>query len=222
MDDRTQGASRRAFLAGAGGVAATALAGCGGLVSRPGSGETPTARDVSLPAPFKGPEDAPVTVGIYKDFACPACRRFNEQVTPLLEREYVEPGVVRLEHYDFPLEMHAPDAYTAANAARAVQHTAGDAAFFSFADALFADQADLGPGTYATLAGDLDAPVDGERVRADAEGRTYSSVVQADKQRGIDAGVRATPTVVVDGSIVERLSWEGIRSAIEAARPQSA
>ncbi|QLH83562.1 DsbA family protein [Halosimplex pelagicum] len=220
-DDGTRGSSRRAFLAGAGAVAGTALAGCGGLVSRPGSGGTPTARDVTLAAPYKGPEDAPVTVGVYKDFACPACRDFNRVVAPRIESEYVDSEVVRYEHYDFPLDNHAPASYTAANAARAVQHDADDAAFFSFADALFDNQSDLGPSTYATLANDLDATVDGDRVRSAAEGRTYREVVSADKQMGIDAGVRATPTVVVDGSIVEQRSWEGIRSAIEAARPES-
>jgi protein-disulfide isomerase len=218
MDDETRGSSRRAFLAGTGALAGTALAGCNGLVSGPGREGTPTARDVSLSAPYKGPEDASVTVGVYKDFACPACRQFNQQVAPQVEREYVDPGVVRVEHYDFPLDMHEPDSYTAANAARAVQHAADDAAFFAYADLLFADQADLGPSTYATLANDLSTGVDGERVRSDAEARTYRSVVEADKQQGIDAGVRGTPWVFVNGSALDGFGWETVRSAIENAR----
>jgi protein-disulfide isomerase len=218
MNDGTRGSSRRAFLAAAGAVAGTGLAGCGGLVSRPGSDGTATARDVSLPVPYRGPEDAPVTVGVYKDFACPACRQFDERVKPQIEREYVDPGVVRFEHYDFPLDTHAPSSYTAANAARAVQHGADDAAFFAFADALFANQGDLGPGTYETLANDLEADVDGERVRSAAEGRTFREVVRADKQQGIDAGVRGTPWVFVNGSAVDGFGWERVRSAIESAR----
>ncbi len=160
-----------------------------------------------------------MTVAVYKDFACPACRQFNEQVKPNVVREYVDPGVVRFEHYDFPLDMHEPDSYTAANAARAVQHAADDAAFFAFADALFANQGDLSPGTYETLATDLEADVDGERVRSAAEGRTYREVVRADKQQGIDAGVRGTPWVFVDGSVVDGFGWERVRAAIENARP---
>lgn len=208
---------RRAVLAGVGTVTTTALAGCGNLVSQPGSGGTATARDVSLQTPVNGEDDAPVTVSVYKDFACPACRNFNDGITPRIVEEYVGPGVVRLEHYDFPLDMHEPASYTAANAARAVQHAADDEAFFSFADALFANQSDLEPATYAELAGEI--PVDGDRVQAAAEGRTYRHIVSADKQEGIDAGVRATPTVFVDGSAVEQLSWSAISSMIESARP---
>jgi len=215
-DDGTRRSSRRAFLAGASAVAGTTLAGCGGLAPGSGSGSTPTARDVSLSAPYMGPEDAPVTVGVYKDFACPACRQFNEQVAPKVESEYVDEGVVRYEHYDFPLDTHAPVSYTAANAARAVQHEADDATFFAYADLLFDNQGDLGPSTYADLAGEVD--VDGERARSAAEGRTYRRVVGEDKQQGIDAGVRGTPWVFVNGSAVDGFGWERVRSAIESAR----
>ncbi|WP_123534193.1 DsbA family protein [Halosimplex salinum] len=220
MEERgrnTGAPTRRRFLAGAAASVAAGLAGCSGLVTGQDDGDLATTADASLSTPTLGADDAPVTVGVYKDFACPACAQFNEQITPLIERDYVEEGVVRYEHYDFPLDMHDPESYTAANAARAVQDLAGDDAFFAFADALFANQSDQSPGTYAELAGDVD--VEGDRVRSAAEGRTYRHVVSADKDRGLDEGVRGTPTVVVDGSIVDELSWEGIRSDIEAARP---
>ncbi len=158
-----------------------------------------------------------MTVGVYKDFACPACRQFNAQVKPNVVSEYVEEGVVRYEHYDFPLDMHEPDSYTAANAARAVQDAADDETFFAFADRIFDNQSDLGPGTYADLA-DAES-VDGDAVRSAAEGRTYRNVVEEDKQRGIDEGVRGTPTVVVDGTMLDGFDWGTVRSAVESARP---
>ncbi|WP_436924542.1 DsbA family protein [Halosimplex amylolyticum] len=217
QDSGRPSGSRRRFLAGAAAGIAAGLAGCGSLVSRPGSGGTATARDVSLSAPTLGDEDAPVTVGVYKDFACPACRQFNAQVKPNVVSEYVEEGVVRYEHYDFPLDMHEPDSYTAANAARAVQDAADDETFFAFADRIFDNQSDLGPGTYADLA-DAES-VDGDAVRSAAEGRTYRNVVEEDKQRGIDEGVRGTPTVVVDGTMLDGFDWGTVRSAVESARP---
>ncbi|WP_415381817.1 DsbA family protein [Halosimplex sp. TS25] len=209
--------SRRRFLASAAAGIAAGLAGCGGLVSRPSSGGTATARDVSLPAPTLGAEDAPVTLGVYKDFACPACRQFNAQTKPNVVSEYVEEGVVRLEHYDFPLDMHEPMSYTAANAARAVQHEADDETFFAFADSLFENQSDLGSATYADLADE--EGVDSDGVRSAAEGRTYRTVIQEDKQQGIDADVRGTPTVFVDGEMLDGFDWGTVRSAVESARP---
>ncbi|WP_459193992.1 DsbA family protein [Halosimplex sp. J119] len=208
--------SRRRFLAGAATGVVAGLAGCSGLVSQPGA-ETATARDVSLPTPTLGSDDAPVTVGVYKDFACPVCREFNAQIKPNLVSEYVETGVIQFEHYDFPLDMHKPESYTAANAARAVQHAADEDTFFSYADRLFENQSDLGSATYADLAND--EGVDGESVRTAAEGRTFRNVIQEDKQQGADADIPGTPTVFVDGTMLDGFGWERVRSAIESARP---
>jgi len=212
--DATQSRSRRRFLSGLAAGAAAGMAGCGSLVGGDDLAATATAE---LSAPTRGAEDAPVTVEVYEDFACPACGRFAEVLAPQIASEYVEPGVARYQFHDMPLDTHAPASYEAANAARAVQDSVDDAAFFEYADLLFANQSDLGPALYEELASEVGA--DGESVREAATGRTYRNVVNADKRAGIDRGVDATPTVFVDDSAVDELSWAAIRQAIEAARP---
>lgn len=169
-----------------------------------------------LPEPSLGPEDAEVTVEVYKDFACPHCASYNESVKPQIASEYVEPGVVRLVHRDFPIPVNDPESWRAASAAREVQVGAGDEAFFAYADSLFANQSDFGLDTYAELA----EAVSGERVRSAAEQRRYRDTVEDDRSSGIDREVTGTPTVFVNDAKPDGWDWDSVRAAIEDARPQ--
>lgn len=63
------------------------------------------------PAPAKnfkesGSPTARVTIELYTDYECPACREFYLNVLPILKREYIDTGKVRLVHRDFPLPQH--------------------------------------------------------------------------------------------------------------------
>jgi protein-disulfide isomerase len=209
--------SRRDTLTafGLGLAGAVGTAGCLGLGDSGGE-TTATAVPETLPAPTRG--DGDVTLTVYVDFACPACRTFHDDFLPTLEGDYIEPGVVTYEHRDFPLEMHAPRSFDAANAARAVQDAADDETFFEYVDSLFANQRRLSPDVYQSLAGDVD--VDGERALEAVEGRIYRQTVSRDLDMGDGAGVRGTPSVFVDGEPPGELSLPAIRDTIEAARSE--
>jgi len=213
--DRTT-ATRRRFLTatGLGALGTVGTAGCLGL-GNSGGESTVTAVPETLPPPTRGGGD--VTLTVYADFACPACRTFHDDFVPPLEEDYITPGIVTYEHRDFPLEMHAPRSFDAANAARAVQDATDDETFFAYVDSLFANQRRLSPDVYQSLAGDVD--VDGEQVRSAASDRIYRKTITRDLNRGNEAGVRGTPSVFVDGRSVD-LSLEAIRDAIEAARSE--
>jgi protein-disulfide isomerase len=65
-----------------------------------------------------GNPNAPITMEVFGDFQCPACRGFFEGTTKQVIDDYVIPGKVYLIHRDFPLEMH-PYARQAARLANA-------------------------------------------------------------------------------------------------------
>jgi len=65
-----------------------------------------------------GVKSAPITMEVFGDFQCPACRQFFEATTKQVINDYVIPGKVYLVHRDFPLEMH-PFARQAARFANA-------------------------------------------------------------------------------------------------------
>lgn len=216
------GPTRRRLLGGLTGVAA-ALAGCsGGSDSSDGQGgqsgeDGESGGDDALGPPVRGDPEAGITLAVYEDFACPHCRDYNENGYPALREEYVEPGEIRYEHRDLPIPVLDPESYEAANAARAVQDRGGDEAFWAYADQLFARQSDLGeetPALYADLAEGL---VAGDAVRDAAVDQAHSATVEADRQRGVDAGVEGTPGFVVDGEVVTSGFGESTVETVRAA-----
>jgi protein-disulfide isomerase len=234
--------TRRGFLAATGAVSLAALAGCGGGSSETettpagGDGTTPaggdgttttsemettttdpttTAGGGTLSAPALGPEDAGVTVMSFEDYACPHCKTYSLDVFPEIKSQFVDAGQIRYEFHDLPIPVADPASYTAANAARAVQDTVGDEAYFSFSKGLFENQGDLGPDLYGTLASDVGA--DPGTVRTAAAERRYQETVQADRQRGVEMGVQGTPAIFVDGTLVEGYSLDRVTGAIEDA-----
>jgi len=198
--------TRRRLLVGLAGGAAV-LAGCSGG-STPSSGgddqdsQSNSGGEGPLGPPVRGDPDADVTLTVYEDFACPHCRDYNANGYPTLAEEYVESGEIRYEHRDLPIPVADPESYEAANGARAVQDRGGDEAFWTYAEQLFARQSDLGsetPALYADLAEGL---VTADAVREAAVDRAYAETVEADRQRGIDAGVEGTPGFVLNGEAV--------------------
>ncbi len=219
--------TRRAFVAGSAAVAA-GLAGCSSGGSDPSaqpelgdiaSTATPNT-DGTLPTPVAGGPDADVTVAVYEDYACPHCGTYSLDVFPQLASEYLQPGTIRYEFHDFPIPVDETVSWEAANAARAVQAAAGAQAYFEYSEVLFANQSNLSPETYVSLADDIG--VDGTTVRQAATDRTYDDAILAARQHGQDRGVSGTPTVFVDDSVVQwnEIAYEPIRTAIEDAKSQ--
>jgi protein-disulfide isomerase len=65
-----------------------------------------------------GNPKAPITMEVFGDFQCPACRGFFETSVKQVIDDYVIPGKVYIIHRDFPLDMH-PYARQAARLANA-------------------------------------------------------------------------------------------------------
>src|SRR5581483_942388 len=61
------------------------------------------------PSKFKleGNPNAPITIEIFSDYQCPTCAKFYNEIRPLLDAQYVQPGKAKVLHRDFPLPQHA-------------------------------------------------------------------------------------------------------------------
>lgn len=202
--------NRRRALLGIGGLTASTLAGCLGGAS---SGSNGSGSDGdTLPTPVQGDPEASTTVTVFEDFACPHCQTYVLDVLPTIASQYIEPGKIRYEHYDFPVVDDS--SWRAASAARAVQKRTGAKQFFKYATALYENQSSLGPETYASLAEEMD--LDGSAIRKAGENQAHESTVSANKQTGKNRGVQGTPTVFVGEETVDP-TVEAISSAIESA-----
>ena len=224
--------TRRSTLVALGStIALSATAGC---LGGSGDGSFPSDCDGtavetvdSLPRPTLGPEDAPVTVDVFEDYACPHCATFTTNVYPQLESTYIEPGDVRYRYFDFPIPVAETWSWRAASAARAVQDRTDTETFFSFGKTLYEDQSRLTEDGYQFIREvAADHGVDGCTVATAAEQEAYRGVVEADRQAGIDRDVPGTPAVFVNGTLLEGYEWDTVSAAIDerlesASQPQA-
>lgn len=151
-----------------------------------------------------GKKDAEHTVVVYEDFQCPVCQAFEEATSAELEKA-IKAGTVSVEYRMVSFLDHASkNTYSsrAANAAVAVLDLAGPEAFAAFHAALFADQpaeGTAGPDNEALIDQAVAAGADRSDVTPLIEGGAYDQWVGAATDAMSRAGVRGTPTVLIDG-----------------------
>jgi protein-disulfide isomerase len=149
-----------------------------------------------------GSATAPVTLTVWSDFQCPACRAFSTTVEPSLIGAYVATGKLRIDYRD--LLIIGPESHAAAVAARCA---AAQDRFWPYHDILFANQAAENSGAFT--AGRLAAMADAaglDRLAFDAcvADPATASAVDAETAVGRTRG-QSTPTldfgsVVIAGS----------------------
>ncbi len=159
-------------------------------------------------SPVLGTSGAPVSVVVFDDFQCPYCARLAPQLKQV-QADY--PDQVKVVFKNFPLRSH-PFARTAAIAAMAA-HRQGK--FWEYHDLVFANYNQLDDGKFRQFAEEL--KLDLERFEKDREDPETWSVVNRDAREGIDAGVRGTPTVFVNGRLLKNKNPEGFAAAIDEA-----
>ncbi|MDO8566915.1 MAG: thioredoxin domain-containing protein, partial [bacterium] len=75
-----------------------------GSPGSPQAGQTPKVniKDVKTDGnPFIGSSSAPVTIAAWGDFKCSFCKNFETQTLPLLTKDYVDTGKVKIVFMDF-------------------------------------------------------------------------------------------------------------------------
>jgi protein-disulfide isomerase len=146
----------------------------------------------------RGNPDAPVTLTVYADFQCPAC--LSE--TTLITRAWPQiSDRTRLVFRHYPLDTHR-HAFLAARYAEAAGR---QDAFWQMHDILFANQAlwsnvaDAAP-LFDGYAGNLGLDV--AQLKSDVQLPELRDKILADQRSGTRAGVRATPTLFLNGRLL--------------------
>ncbi len=151
----------------------------------------------------KGRADAPITVYEMSDFQCPYCREFALNTMPILEREYIQTGKVRLVYINLPLtQIHAHATAAAAVAMCAARQNK----FWATHDLLFLRQDRWAkqdePGPYLLALGDTAGLDHGQLARCVTTKATHSQIT-ADAERAFRAGASSTPTFYIEGGLLE-------------------
>ncbi|WP_244931985.1 thioredoxin domain-containing protein [Nocardioides sp. W7] len=183
-----------------------------------------TSDDVTAPAAGSeygltiGPDGAPREVIIYEDFHCVHCADLEERTREDLAR-FAEAGDVRVE---FRTVSFLTDySMRAANAFKVVLEEAGPEVAKRYHDLLFQnyDKASgsedgLDDDTLVSLA--VDAGAEEDAVRPGIEDLAQREWVDSATQAAQDAGVRGTPTVLLDGEPVSGSTEDIANSLVEA------
>jgi protein-disulfide isomerase len=136
-----------------------------------------------------GNPDAPVTIDIYTNFMCPACKSFATTAMENIKTEYVNTGKVKLNFIIYPPQ----------ELSRAALCAQEQNKFNEFHDYVFAHQEEITSGediiTFATNAGLDSAKFNACYTNADS----YKDKIDKWYADGETRGVDATPTFFING-----------------------
>src|SRR5260370_15789326 len=140
-----------------------------------------------------GSKNAPITMEVFSDFQCPACKTLFTTSHRRLMDDYVSTGKVYLIHRDFPLAMHAHSRVAARYARAAAQLGKVE----PVEQALFEnrekwEQSGDVDGTVATVL----SAAEMTKVRALVKGGTLEPLIDKDYALGHTYPVNQTPTTV--------------------------
>ena len=156
-------------------------------------------------APFKGPADAPVTIVVFTDFECPYCAKAAQLLDEVVA---AHPKSVKLVFKNYPLRSHASARQAAAAALAADRH----GKFWAFHDRLFAEYDRLSPKKILQIAVSLGFQE--EEFVQEMAAPEINARIQKDLNDGRDVGVRGTPSIFINGRLLQERSMEGIEAVI--------
>ncbi|MGV3016217.1 DsbA family protein [Rothia sp. 88186D007BW] len=148
-------------------------------------------------------EGAP-TVTLYTDLMCPYCAKadptYREAASKL-------DGIMNVTVRHFPLPKHA----NAVPAAQAVQAAEAQGAYVQMAEHLYTHQEDWKAITdtdqFNTLMGDYaeQLGLDRTRFEQDLPNEESLTLIKQEYQEGVDAGVKGTPSFVINGTALDNV-----------------
>lgn len=170
--------------------------------------------DVDLTGdPYIGKEDAPVVLAYWSDYQCPFCKAVEvghpqiptEPALPILIRDYVETGKLRIVFQDYAFL--GPDSMTAALYGRAVWDLY-PSLYFEWREAMYEaqDEEHAGFGDEAstlTLTRGIKG-IDADKVKAQVAAKTdeYTALIQADQAEGAKFGITGTPGFITGKTLI--------------------
>ncbi|MBD3361759.1 thioredoxin domain-containing protein [Candidatus Woesearchaeota archaeon] len=145
--------------------------------------------------PFLGEEDAPIEMIVFDDFQCPFCARFEQQSFQDIKKEYIDTGKVKFIYMHFPLGFHS----MAAPAAEASECAKDQGKFWEYHDLIFENQGSLNEANLIKWAEELELDMD--KFNTCYESGKYTEQVQAEMQLGQSAGIKGTPSFLINGKL---------------------
>jgi protein-disulfide isomerase len=178
-------------------IAISACQGSSGSFGPPGSG-------LDLIGVDYGSKDAPITILEFSDPSCSYCGLFAREIFPELQREFVEPGIVRWKHVTFTMGRFPNSAIAQRGVECAFAQSPAQAKLFMAT--MYQKQGEWAPSQAAVahIKGYAGASGLNERRFSDClDNNTIRDRIRDTNLAAAQMGIRATPTFFVDGVRVE-------------------
>ncbi len=170
------------------------------------------------PAKAFGSKNAPVTMEVFSDFECPACKLLFITTIRRVMDTYVDSNQVYIIFRDFPLPMHAYSRL-AASYSRAAAHIGKCE---TTEQALFQNQEKWeATGDVKGLVASVLTPAEMKKVQALVDARTLEPLIDRDKQLGQAIPINQTPTTIIhtrDGQsypVIGYVSYDVLKTLLD-------
>ena len=157
-----------------------------------------------------GKPDASIVLVEYSDLECPACKFFHPILNKVMDI-YGKAGQVAWVYRNFPIKELHPKAPHEAEAAECVNELGGSSKYWAFIDKIFEvtpANNGLDPAELPIIASGVG--IDKDKFNTCLKSGKYTSLVQADYDGGVAAGVQGTPTSFL--ILNKALSSDGIKN----------
>ena len=169
---------------------------------------TPLSIDTTKASPVLGSESAPITIVEFGDYQCPFCQKWNQNTKPLLEKNYIASGKVKLIYVDLPII--GPDSIKA----HAGSYCADEQGlYWQYHDFLYSNQGHENSGWVS--ANNLKNLVSGiNGLDADSfskclDSGKYEDRVKENKNIASKSGVKSTPSFIMIGPSGDEIPISG-------------
>jgi protein-disulfide isomerase len=180
---------------------------------------TPRAFNTQVNGVHLGDPNAPVKIDVYEDFRCSACLLYTQNYEPQIIQTYVDKGKVYYTFHSYlVIDGDGTDAsYRSANAAMCA---AEQGHFWDYHDTLFANQVTESASLFTDerlvkMAQDLN--LDMTAFNQCYQAKRYAADIQADISQAHSLNLTFTPSILVDGKLVQFQNINQLTSAIDAA-----
>lgn len=162
-----------------------------------------------------GSKDAPVVLNEYSSLTCPHCASFHTDTLPIIKKEYIDTGKVRIVYHDFPLD-------NLALAALMIVRCSGPEQNIDFFNMLYDTQPDWSRAEspraalvalarfYGMDINDVNTCLSNEAL--------MNTIVEQRTQASDLHGIQSTPTFILDGKKIEgSLSFDDFKDVLDKA-----
>tara|TARA_B100001769_G_C21749606_1_gene410710 strand:- start:29 stop:604 length:576 start_codon:yes stop_codon:yes gene_type:complete len=163
---------------------------------------------------ISGNENAKITIIAYESLTCSHCANFHKQIYPLLKKEYIDTGLVKIEFRHFPLDIAA---FNASKVAQCKQNQS-----LEILESLYSNQQAWVKGnTVDEINNNLKIFINNKGFKVDFEkcinDKEIEDFVLNDRIEGSkNFKVNATPTIIInDKKFDKSLNYKNLKKLLE-------